>query len=102
MFDNSFPAFDFFLRWRLVRANYFHSSGQDQSTVAQRVETTVAECSLTRCVWAGFPDGFPHYARVESIAHSGFVGSRVYACLGCPLPHALIGRMTGIFYVPLR
>ena len=38
-----------------------------------------------------FPDRFPHYARTVTVAqsaHSDFVGSRVYACLG-------------IFYVPL-
>ena len=39
-----------FFKWRLARANYFHSLGQDQSTVVQRVETTVTECSLTSCV----------------------------------------------------
>ena len=41
IFDNSFPA------WRLARAHEFHSLGQDQSTVAQRAETTVTECFLT-------------------------------------------------------
>ena len=42
----------FFLKskWRLSRAHQFHSLGQDQSTAAQRVETTVAECSLTSSV----------------------------------------------------
>ena len=39
----------FFFKWRLARAN-IHSLGQDQSTVAQRAETTVTECSLTSCV----------------------------------------------------
>ena len=50
MFDHSFPAcvfFFFFLKWR-------HSLGQDQSTVAERAETTVAECFLTNCVRARF------------------------------------------------
>ena len=47
MFNNSFPACTFFLKWRLAHANKFHSLGQDQSTVAQRAETTVTECSLT-------------------------------------------------------
>ena len=46
MFDLSFSAcaFFFFLNWRLARE---HSLGQDQSTVAHRAETTVAECFLT-------------------------------------------------------
>ena len=30
----------FLLKWRLARAHWFHSLGQDQSTVAQRAETT--------------------------------------------------------------
>ena len=34
---------------------------QDQSTVAQRAEKTVDECSLTRFVGARFPGRFPHY-----------------------------------------
>ena len=28
---------------------------QDQSTVAQRAQTTVTECSLTSCLWVRFP-----------------------------------------------
>ena len=51
-FDDSFPAcaFFFFLKWKSVRTPQFHFLGEDQSTVAQRAETTVTECSLTRCV----------------------------------------------------
>ena len=45
-----FFSFLFFSKWRLARAHKFHSLCQDQSTVAQRAETTVAECSLTSCV----------------------------------------------------
>ena len=47
------PAFlliFFFFKWTLARTHKFHSLGQDQSTVAQRTETTVTECSLTSCV----------------------------------------------------
>ena len=52
---HSLPAlFFFFFKLRLARAHYFHSLGQDQSTVAQPTETTVTECSLTSCVWARF------------------------------------------------
>ena len=40
----------FFFKWRLARAHWFHSLGQDQSTVAQWAETTVTECSPTSCV----------------------------------------------------
>ena len=43
----------FFLMWRLARPHLFHSVYQDQSTVAQRAEMTVAKWSLTG-VWAHF------------------------------------------------
>ena len=47
-----------------------------------------------------FPDRLPHYAcaAVHS-AHSDFVGSKVYACLGVTFT---FGRMTGVFYMPLQ
>ena len=57
MFDDSFPACAFLnsiLKWRLARANWFHSLCQNQSTVAQWAETTVTECSLTSYVSAHF------------------------------------------------
>ena len=49
---HSLPAlfsflFCLFIKWRSACAHRFHILGQDQSTVAQRVKTTVAECSLT-------------------------------------------------------
>ena len=58
-FFNSFClfVFCFLLKWRLARAHKFHSSCQDQSTVTQRAETTVAESSLTGWVWARFRIG---------------------------------------------
>ena len=52
-----FFIFFFFLKWGLARAHLFHSLVQDQSTVAQRAETTVAKCSPTSCVWARFLTG---------------------------------------------
>ena len=55
--------------------------GQDQSTAAQRAETTVAECFSTSCIWAHFSDKFPHYAWTAMSAHSDFVWSRLCACL---------------------
>ena len=44
----------FFLKWRSAHAHLFHSLGQDQSTVAQRAETTVTKCSLMSSMWACF------------------------------------------------
>ena len=41
--------------------------GQDHPTVAQRAETTMADCSLTICLWARFPGRFPRYACMGSI-----------------------------------
>ena len=50
--------------------------------MAERAETTVAECSLTICV-SSFPDRFPHYAWTAALsARSDFAGSKVYACSG--------------------
>ena len=36
--------------------------GQNQATVSQWAEMTVAECSLMSCMWTCWPDRFPHYA----------------------------------------
>ena len=52
----------------VMHTNFTLSKGQDQSTVAQWAEATVAKCSLTSCVW--------------TLAHSDSVRSRVYTCLG--------------------
>ena len=61
VFDHSFPAcafcvcvLFFFFKWRLAHAHKFHSLWQDQSTVAQQAEMTVAKRSLKSCVWAHF------------------------------------------------
>ena len=89
MFDNSFTACAFFLLFfssslfksRLGSAHYLHSIGQDQSTVAQRAETTVADCSLTRCVWGLFLTGsHTTPAQRHKSVYSDIVGSRMYAC----------------------
>ena len=57
-FRESFPAcvfflsflLSFFLKWRSASAQQLHILRQDQSTVAQRAETTVYERALTSCV----------------------------------------------------
>ena len=51
---HSSPALFFFLKWRLARTHEFHFLGQDQSTIAQWPEMTVAECFLSSCMWAHF------------------------------------------------
>ena len=72
----------FFLKWRSAWMYQFHSSGQDQCTVAQRAEMTVNECSLMSCMWAHFPDRFPHHTWTAQSVHSNSVGSWVYVWLG--------------------
>ena len=57
MFDHLFLACAFFFFFYSARAHEFHSLPLDQSTVAQRAETIVAECSLTSCMRARFPIG---------------------------------------------
>ena len=44
---HSSPMFFLLFKCRSARAHEFHSLRQYRSTVAQRAETTVAECSLT-------------------------------------------------------
>ena len=75
--------FCLFFKWRLVRAHLFHSLGKDQSTLAQRTEPTVAECTLRSCVRARFlirSRNIP--GQHHNQPHSDSVGPRVYACLG--------------------
>ena len=66
----------------LARTNV-QSLCQDQSTVAQRGETTVDERSRKSCVRARFPNKFPHYAdgcdtllRVLQVDIGGFATGR--------------------------
>ena len=60
-----FFFFFFFFFWggmRSTRALFSCTlQAKDQSTVAQRTETTVEERSLECCVRARFPDRFPRY-----------------------------------------
>ena len=75
----------FFLKSRSVRAHQSDFSGQDQSTVAEQAETTVAECFLMSCVRAPYPDMFPHCAcTAASSSNPDFVESRVCACSDVP------------------
>ena len=48
--------------WHPFSAPEMHILCQDQSTVAQQAEATVAECSRTSVHVSAFPDRFPHYA----------------------------------------
>ena len=61
-FVESIPSCAVYFMWRSARAHHFHSSGQDQYTVVQRSETTVAQRSVTSWVWARFSDKLLHYA----------------------------------------
>ena len=94
MFDHSFPECAFFLKWRLARAQKFHSLCQDQSTVAQRAETTVAKCSLTSCVWARLRIGShitPGQRHSQPTPNQGCMRVR------CNLPPAHLAERPGSF-----
>ena len=81
--NQSLPAF-FFLKWRSSHAHQLHSL--IQSMVAQQAEMMANDCSLTNCLWAYFPGGFPHYA--------------LTACVWvfrCNLPFALLVEWPGHF-----
>ena len=87
MFDHSFilrRAFYFhFLKWKSALAHKVPSLCQYQSIVAQRIETTVAECSLTSCVRARFRKAshtMPGQRRSQPTPIS--LGSGPHACLG--------------------
>ena len=88
----------FFLKWRLARALYFHALGQDQSTVAQLAETTVAECSLTSCMWARSRIGshtMPEQPHSQPTPTS--LGQGVYACLGITCHLHFLAEWPGSF-----
>ena len=72
--------FLFLLKRRSPCAHQFHFLCQDQSTVAQRAKTTVAECSLMSCAWTHFPSQVPTLCP-DSTVSPFYVGLRMYACL---------------------
>ena len=98
MFDHSFPVCAFLcvllllllLLFFVVKAEISSRtliplfSPGSHSDLAQRAEMTVAECSLTSCLWARFRIGSHTMPgkRHSTSSHSDFVGSRVHACLG--------------------
>ena len=65
---------------------FFFKVGQDQSTVAQRAERTVAECSLTSACALIF--------LIDSV--------KGVTCLGVTCRLHTLDRMAGVFYVSLR
>ena len=69
-----------FKKRRSACAHHFHFLCQDQSTVAQRAKTTVAECSLMSCMWTHFPSQVPTLCP-DSTVSPFYVGLRMYACL---------------------
>ena len=74
-----------------------HSLGQDQSTLAQRAETTVTEFSLTSCVWARFLAGshtMPGQRHSQPNPTSLVEGWCVFRC---NLPPALLEELPGSF-----
>ena len=87
-------CFVFCFWWRSARAHRFHSLSQDQFTVAQRTWATVAECSLTSCVWARFPPtlGLCRDSMVRPIRLRCVEGVYMFRC---NLPPALLAKWPG-------
>ena len=54
-FLSFFFVFVLFFEWSMAHVHWFHFLGQDQSTVAQQAETTIAESSLMSYMSAHFP-----------------------------------------------
>ena len=91
------PRLHFFLKWRLACAHQFHSLGQDQSTVAHQAKTSVAECSLTSCMWACFQIAshtMPGQQHTQPSLFHWVKGACVYRC---NLPPALLAEWPGSF-----
>ena len=89
----------FFLKWRLARAHLFYSLCQDQSTVAERAKTTVAECFLTSCVCARFRIGSntmpgQRYGQPTpaSFGQGCVYGVEAVCIFRCNLPPALLAK----------
>ena len=81
----------FFFLVEIRSRTLIYSLGQDQSTVAQRAETTVAECSLTKCAWARFLIGSHTMPAQQPTARS------CVCVFGCNLPPALLAEWPGSF-----
>ena len=67
-----------------------------QFTVAQWADTSIDEHSLMSCMWACFPDGFPHHAwtAVSPLWLCWVMGICVFSC---SLPPALLALQLGSF-----
>ena len=67
-----------------------------QFTVAQWADTSLDEHSLMSCMWACFPDGFPHHAwtAVSPLWLCWVMGICVFSC---SLPPALLALQLGSF-----
>ena len=110
MFDNSFPHLYFFLffkveissckKWRLAQANWFHSLGQDQSTVVQQAERTITMRSLTSCMWAHFlidSHTLPGQRHNQPTPTSMGKGCITVCVFRCNLPPSLLAKWLGSF-----
>ena len=83
----------YFFEWRSAHAHQFHSFGLRISP-----QSTVAKCFLMNCVWAHFPYVFPYYVRTAQSAPLWLCWAKGV----CKPATCTLGRMTRVFYVPLR
>ena len=98
--ESSLPLpFDsfFFLKISLHILIQLFISCQNQSTVAQSAEMTVATCSLMSCIWARFPDRFPHYTWTAIVSSLQLCCVMGVCMLWRNLPPALLAQWPGPF-----
>ena len=87
-FRRTNPSLHFFFVFLCTSdpAHWLHSLSQDQSTVAQRTETSVDECLLTKCTWARLL-GSHSLPWQRNQPASSLLAQGAYACL------SLIGNL---------
>ena len=85
------PPALFFKKCISARAHQFNFLSQDQSTVARRTETATAECSLTSCVWARFPE-FPTLCLDSIVSPLRLRWVKDVCMFGCNLPPVLLAE----------
>ena len=71
--------------------------GQDQSTVAQRAETTVAECFLMSCMWTHFPWYVPTLGLDSIVSRLQLYRVKDVCMFRCNLPPAILAKWPGSF-----
>ena len=85
------PHLRFYLLFFLSRDKFVNINSTLYARMAERAETTVAECSLTNCVWARFPHC------LDSGIVSPLCWVKGVCVFKCNLPPALFAEWPGSF-----